>query len=550
MGDLLSFHGQANGRAKAFSFDQTQSNMFFEKMIDGFAYHKIILDEAGKPIDYVFLEVNSAFEKMTGLEKKKIIGKKVTEVLNGIENDPADWIGRYGRVALTGEPSQFEDHAEPLDKWFHVSAYSPEKGYFVALFEDITDRKKTEEELWRTAERNYLYLEAGALGIYEYNFKTGTAFWDDHARQMLGIEKDKAPKYDGTLSSILPEDRKKVEVAIKRALSGKKNESYNVEHRVILPDNSTRWLAYRGQVYFEGEKSNRKPSRLIGVCMDITQRKKVEEELRRAKNDWERTFDTVPDFVAILDNKHRIIRANRAMAEQLGVTPQQAVGENCFKCVHGTVLPPEFCPHSKTLEDGKEHVAEVYEPKLGGYFIVSTTPLKDEGGQLIGSVHVARNITERKKSEDILQKLNRHLRAVSNSNQALMHATDETKFTQEVCEIIVHDCGYALAWVGFAENNKARTVRTVAFAGFDKDYIKQLNVTWSPKSPRGCGPTGRVIRTGKPYICKNMQTDPNFSPWRKEAIKRRYTASCVLPLLSQDGKVFGALNIYSQETNP
>ena len=137
----------AKGRSKFLGGDRKQFDMFIDKMLDGFAYHKIVVDAAGKPVDYVFLEVNHAFEKMTGLKKEQIIGKRVTEVLPGIEKDPADLIGVYGRVALTGEPVQFENHAEPLGKWFKIAAYCPEKGHFVALFEDITERKQQEREI-------------------------------------------------------------------------------------------------------------------------------------------------------------------------------------------------------------------------------------------------------------------------------------------------------------------------------------------------------------------------------------------------------------------
>ena len=69
-------------------------------------------------------------------------------------------------------------------------------------------------------------------------------------------------------------------------------------------------------------------------------------------------------------------------------------------CVHGESKPPKFCPHTLTLRDGKEHLAEVYEDKLGGYFLVSTTPIFDTDGTLLGSVHVARDITERKHAEE------------------------------------------------------------------------------------------------------------------------------------------------------
>ena len=288
---------------------------------------------------------------------------------------------------------------------------------------------------------------------------------------------------------------------------------------------------------------------LVAASTDVTHHKKAEQELWQAKNDWERTFDSVPDFIAILDNQYRIVRANRAMAQQLGVTPEKAIGLFCYQCVHGLDNPPDFCPHAQTVKDGKEHTVEVHEPRLGGDFLVSTTPLKDEKGNIIGSVHVARNITERKKAEEALSKLNRHLRAISNSNQALMHATDEASLTQEVCNIIIHDCGYALVWVGLAEQDREKSVRPVAFAGFDKDYIDQLNITWADK-PRGRGPTGTAIRTGKAYLCRNMQTDPNFKPWSEQATKRGYTASLVLPLSTSEGKTFGALNIYSCEPNP
>ena len=142
----------------------------------------------------------------------------------------------------------------------------------------------------------------------------------------------------------------------------------------------------------------------LSSFIDVTERKQAEQELWQAKNDWERTFDAVPDLITILDCKNRIVRANHSMAEKLGVTPQQAVGLPCYKVVHNANMPPDFCPHAKTICDGKEHVAEVHEPHLGGDFMVTTTPLKDEYGRLIGSVHVARDITYRKKIEEELRR--------------------------------------------------------------------------------------------------------------------------------------------------
>ena len=138
-------------------------------------------------------------------------------------------------------------------------------------------------------------------------------------------------------------------------------------------------------------------------AFDITERKKSEEAILRAKEEWERTFDSVPDLIAIMDDRHRIVRANRAMAECLGVTPEECVGRHCYHSVHGADGPAGNCPHALTLADGREHAAEVHEDRLGGDFLVTTTPLLDERGEMIGTVHVAHDITERKRAEDMVR---------------------------------------------------------------------------------------------------------------------------------------------------
>ncbi|NQT36560.1 MAG: PAS domain-containing protein, partial [Planctomycetes bacterium] len=85
-----------------------------------------------------------------------------------------------------------------------------------------------------------------------------------------------------------------------------------------------------------------------------------------AKDEWEETFDAVPDPICILDTQHRIVRVNKAMAERLGVTKKECVGQTCYSCVHGTDEPPSFCPHALLLKDGQEHTVEVHEELLGG----------------------------------------------------------------------------------------------------------------------------------------------------------------------------------------
>jgi signal transduction histidine kinase len=105
-----------------------------------------------------------------------------------------------------------------------------------------------------------------------------------------------------------------------------------------------------------------------------------------------------------------------------------------------------------------------------------------------------------------------------------------------------------MAWIGFAENNAAKSVRPSAHAGFEEGYLETLNITWAD-TERGRGPTGTAIRTGAVIACRNMLTDPAFAPWREEAIRRGYASSIVFPLRAH-GETFGALNIYSREADP
>jgi PAS domain S-box-containing protein len=119
----------------------------FENMQNGFALHEMVFDETGQPVDYIFLDVNKAFEKQTTLRRENLIGRRVTEVLPGTENDPADWIGTYGKVVLTGNSISFENYSEVLKKWYSIVAYKPNDGQFAVLFIDITNRKHALQEV-------------------------------------------------------------------------------------------------------------------------------------------------------------------------------------------------------------------------------------------------------------------------------------------------------------------------------------------------------------------------------------------------------------------
>lgn len=128
------------------------NTVIVEKMINAFALHRIILDDAGNPIDYEFLDVNPAFEEFTGIEKEQIVGRTYRQLLPRWEEEKVDWVKIYGEVALTGQPKRFVDHTAHFDKWVAVNAYSPKKDFFITVFNDITPLKRTEEDLRRKNE--------------------------------------------------------------------------------------------------------------------------------------------------------------------------------------------------------------------------------------------------------------------------------------------------------------------------------------------------------------------------------------------------------------
>ena len=150
---------------KELKASEERYRMLIDKMANGFTLQEMIYDENGKPCDYRFLEVNQAFEEMTGRKAAEVIGKTMLEVL---PNSEPHWLETYGRVVLTGETAWFEGYSQQLGNYYEVLAYSPLKDHFATVSTKITDRKKMQDELIRAKKLESIGVLAGGIA-HDYN---------------------------------------------------------------------------------------------------------------------------------------------------------------------------------------------------------------------------------------------------------------------------------------------------------------------------------------------------------------------------------------------
>jgi PAS domain S-box-containing protein len=159
--------------------------LLFENMLDGFAYCRMLYDEFGHPVDFIYLDTNSAFERMTGL--KEVTGKRVTEVIPGIKEQHPELFDAYGRVALTGQTERFEIEFKPLGLWLWISVYSAEREYFVAVFDNITERKRADEVLNEAYEK--IQVQSEELNVSNEELRAQSDELQEYNRLLHNSEK-------------------------------------------------------------------------------------------------------------------------------------------------------------------------------------------------------------------------------------------------------------------------------------------------------------------------------------------------------------------------
>ncbi len=145
------------------------------------------------------------------------------------------------------------------------------------------------------------------------------------------------------------------------------------------------------------------------IAHETTEKKKKEADMLRAKELGEHTLDAIPDLIAILDDRHRIVQVNKPMADRLGRSRQEIAGKTCFELIHGTTSPISACPFVLIRADEKEHTAEIAAEAIDGTYLVSATPIENGRGMRHGCIHVARDISDRKRMEESLRQSERSI---------------------------------------------------------------------------------------------------------------------------------------------
>ncbi len=278
---------------------------------------------------------------------------------------------------------------------------------------DVTERRTAELDLRASEERFKGVFQNASVGI-DLVDGLGRIVEANHSfAQMLGYSADELLKMT-ILDITHPEDVEDSKHRHHNMVEGK-TDAYRFEKRYVRKDGEVIWAdvsvsAVRGPdgVY----------EATIGVISDITARKRAEESLFAAKHDWEDTFNSINDSITIHDKDFNIIQYNTAAKRLLGLSNLETTDViKCYQYYHGKDCPPELCPSCKCLQTGQQAVSELYEPHLGMFVEITAIPRFASDGEMLGLVHIVRDVTERKKAEEDLRESEERFRqAFENAN--------------------------------------------------------------------------------------------------------------------------------------
>lgn len=271
--------------------------LIYSSMSQGMALHEIITDDLGHPVDYIFLDINDSYEKLFNLKRKNVIGKRITEVMPKVEKY---WIDIFGKVALEGNPIEYENYLETTGRTYNTYTYSTKPRQFAVLVTDITERKQILEQV-KQNEKNLLESQGIAhVGTWRLDLKTNNVVWTQELYKMYGFDpKLPVPNYSEHMKLFTPESWEKLSTALE--LTRTQGIPYELELETVKKDGSNGWMWVRG----EAEKnSDGKIKAIWGAAQDITERVITLNKLKESEKSLDMFFrqSLTGFFVMMLDN--------------------------------------------------------------------------------------------------------------------------------------------------------------------------------------------------------------------------------------------------------
>jgi len=289
----------------------------------------------------------------------------------------------------------------------------------------------------------------------------------------------------------------------------------------------------------------------VHILEDITESKRLRSVLLENEERFRIIFEGALDGILLVNTESlQFIIGNPAICHMLGYGIEEIT-----RLGVADIHPKQALPHvleqlERLLRGEIQLAADIPVKRKNGsvfYADIKSSSVVNLGGNacLIGTF---RDVTERKAAEAAIQHANRALATLSEVNRSLVYATDENELLQAICQAIVKQRGYRMAWVGYKQLDESKSIKIMARAGHDEGYLDAMQLTWA-ETERGMGASGRAIRSGATQLCQNIASDPLYLPWCDAALKRGYAANIALPLLNGDNAVFGVLNVYAEEAN-
>ncbi|WP_020484140.1 EAL domain-containing protein [Methylomonas sp. MK1] len=368
----------------------------YTNMSLGFALHQVIRDDSGKIVDYRYLDINPAFEKMTGIARDNWIGKTVKQVL---PNTEGAWIASFDGLDTSGEPQHFENCVTDLGRWYAIDSYKAGPDRFVVLVQDITARKQTELALKESEERFRISQIYGGVGIWEADLLKNRQFWSEIVTTELGFPHKALHTWNDFLEVVCPEDRALILEATRQHLECGAN--YDVEYRIQTPSGEKRWMRSVGQVERDGSG---KPVRMRGIVHDVSKRKAAEEKLRLSA----RVFSDAHEGIIITDINASIIDVNAAFTDITGYSREEALGQNPSFLRSGRQAPEFYEAMWEIINQTGHWQGEVWNRRKNGDLyaeLLTVSALRDDAGNIINYLGLFSDITESKQQQQALEVL-------------------------------------------------------------------------------------------------------------------------------------------------